>query len=192
MHDWLQSSLIYGAFLGFGIRLGQLRGLSALTSVGTLLFLFAWIYAVHWASHYVFPKDGPWLPINIHYWIHHSKPKPFPRPVELLLEGISDFFGAASLILFQKLAGVRWLDTAIILYFSIIYASAHIVNQSIFGSERHKQHHLQETVNFGPDIADAVLGTRWMGPQVERGEIFQILNVLASYGIVSHLSPRLK
>lgn len=193
--DWAQMVVLNIVYFGLGMKLGsEVSGLSPLQSFLQLLFLYIWIYFVHWLSHSGWlPMSGPWHPINFHEWVHHSQPKPFSRPIELLLEGISDFFGVASLLLLKHVAGIHVLSSALILYFAFIYASVHIVNQSVFGSPKHREHHMDLHVNLGPDLVDLCMGTRAVDPsQPTENELPQLLNMLGSYGLTRWILKKVR
>jgi hypothetical protein len=122
------------------------------------IFIWFWAYFIHRLYH-ILPSTGIFRYINIHLSLHHDHEKVLPRPLELVLETFQNAIWFGILYVLQELTDIHIVPTSIIVFALLVYSSVHIINYSVFGSEKHRQQHLLPNVNFGPDFLDHIFGT---------------------------------
>jgi hypothetical protein len=85
---------------------------------------------------------------------------PISRNAELIIDFIFEVSFAAGLpYLVQTYTGVRYIPTSILVFVALAFALNHILNYSFLPSEKHRNHHIMENVNFYPDFMDHLFGT---------------------------------
>jgi hypothetical protein len=119
-----------------------------------LIIMYGWIYFVHRGLH-MLPKTI----LNPHVYFHHQHDKTIDRRIELCMETVNDLCMGFSLLLLQNLVGIHIVPTSVIVFYSLLYCSVHIVNYSIIGSTTHRNHHQSMYTNYGPDTLDHLFGT---------------------------------
>jgi len=85
--------------------------------------------------------------------------KILPRWLELLVETLENLWWFIILYGIQELLDIHITPTSIIFLAAIIYTSTHLINYTIFTSDRHRAHHIHKNVNYGPDFLDHTFGT---------------------------------
>lgn len=134
------------------------------TPLDTLVSLYVitfWSYFIHRILH-VIPES-----LNIHNIFHHYHDTAFNLVIELL-------FNIFMFVLFyyiQIAVGVYPVSNIILLYYTIVYVSGHIINYSIFSVRNHQMHHKTAEAdpttpptpicNYGPDVYDHFFGTNY-------------------------------
>ena len=84
----------------------------------------------------------------------------------LILEGLVNFFQIGGVILIplniyiEKWSGKKLLNNYVILYYSIVYTTHHMINYHNMKIDTHVRHHLDESTNYGPDYMDVLMGTK--------------------------------
>ena len=121
-------------------------------------FIWFWPYFIHRLYHYL-PSTGLFYYINLHVSIHHSHTKTFPRWLELMIETVQNIFWFFLLYILQEVTQIHIVPDSIILLSLFVFVSVHIINYSMFGSDKHSRQHLNPDVNFGPDFLDHIFGT---------------------------------
>ena len=53
--------------------------------------------------------------------------------------------------IFRKKFNVKLLNNYVILYYSIVYTTHHMINYHYLDVDTHNRHHADENTNFGPD-----------------------------------------
>ena len=126
-------------------------------AVISISFLTFYSYFIHWIIHKL-PYN-----INIHMLFHHTKMS-CPE-IGLLIEFAYNILFFVFFYFLQVLTGLEIVPDIIILFYSVVYVSIHIINYSIFSVRTHTMHHimLDENVlcNYSPDIFDHYFGTNY-------------------------------
>jgi hypothetical protein len=120
-------------------------------------FVWYWAYGIHRLHHHL-PSTGIFSYLNPHMAIHHSHVT-LPRWLELTVETLHNIFWFFLLYLLQEYTNIHIAPTSIVVLSMLVYSSVHVINYSIFGSEKHRRQHENPDVNFGPDFLDHVFGT---------------------------------
>ena len=98
---------------------------------------------------------------NFHLNMHHEK-LGFPRWLELLIEGILEFFYFMFFPLVIQATSKDWIiPFSVIVLLSMTYTSYHIYNYSILGSKDHSRHHENPEKNFSPNFLDHLFDTNF-------------------------------
>ena len=147
----------------------------------TIYFVTVFSYFSHSIGHKYFP-------FNIFHKIHHDdkvNDKWWARGIEWLVNFLQ--IGGILLIpineLINKKYGVRLLNNYVILYFSFVYTSHHMINYHLMKVDTHVRHHKDVDTNFGPDYMDTLMGTKQHNSKFEDMKE-SILNTLISTLIV--------
>jgi sterol desaturase/sphingolipid hydroxylase (fatty acid hydroxylase superfamily) len=53
------------------------------------------------------------------------------------------------------------IDNRIILLWALFYATVHNINYNIVSPQTHRQHHVNDKTNYGIDIWDIIMGTKF-------------------------------
>jgi hypothetical protein len=59
------------------------------------------------------------------------------------------------------------MDNRVILLWALLYASVHNINYNLMPSLTHQQHHLDDHTNYGVDIWDILMGTKYDPNEIE-------------------------
>ena len=121
-------------------------------------FTWFWAYWIH-RLHHNLPSTGIGFYLNPHISIHHSHEKTLPRWLDLFVETIHNIVWFFFLYLLQELTQIHIVPTSIIVLSMLVYSSVHVINYSMFGSEKHRRQHEIPDSNYGPDFLDHVFGT---------------------------------
>jgi len=123
----------------------------------------------------------------VHIWSHHGTPKPIAnRSLELAAETAWElFFWTFLPIWLQAVTGFHFIPTSIVLLGSFMWISIHMINYSILGSETHSRHHMDTTVNYGPDVLDHLYGTNY--DHTHEDTTYYVINAMGSAIAVLYL-----
>lgn len=128
-------------------------------------FTWFWAYWIH-RLHHNLPSTGIGFYLNPHISIHHSHEKLLPRWLDLFIETIHNIVWFFFLYILQELTQIHIVPTSIIVLSMLVYSSVHVINYSMFGSEKHRRQHEIPDSNYGPDFLDHVFGTN-SDPELE-------------------------
>ena len=112
---------------------------------------------IHWASHTETYKQGfdSVGMQSFHDQIHHSSSHS-RKPKNVAMEGLVNVIGMS----WMCVPMWRFLHPWTCLYLSLVYATVHLINQRIFESAAHAQHHADKFTNYGPDYMDVLYNTK--------------------------------
>jgi len=122
------------------------------------MFTWFWAYGIH-RLHHSIPSTGIFYYLNPHMSIHHSHVKILPRWLELTVETLHNSVWFFLLYLLQEVTDLHLVPNSIILMAMLVYSTVHVINYTMFGSEKHKEQHRNPDVNYGPDFLDHVFGS---------------------------------
>ena len=122
------------------------------------MFTWYWAYGIHRLHHNI-ESTGIFYYLNPHLSIHHSHEKVMPRLLELTIETLHNIVWFFLLYLLQELTGLHLVANTIIVMAMLVYSTVHVINYTMFGSEKHRAQHLNPDVNYGPDFLDHVFGS---------------------------------
>lgn len=121
--------------------------------------ILCWSYGGHVLAHKI-SSTGPLSYINPHVFLHHNKSILLPRPVELLIESITNFLGFFIIFILQKIADVEFFSPSLLIGAAFLYITIHILDYSLRGNEDHGQHHVKSYCNYNPEFFDTLFDTR--------------------------------
>jgi len=145
----------------------------------SFIIIIFWGYTAHVFSHQVsftkmydrnsiIFKSIPFLDICIrkiiyifdfHDIIHHDT-KINKEYKNMLLEGINNFFIQGFIVVVVGTL-YNYLDWRIFMFWGLFYASIHIINYSYVMPTTHKYHHKDKNTNYGIDLIDIIMGTKY-------------------------------
>jgi hypothetical protein len=151
----------------------------------TLIFSFLFItfygYFVHMVSHdwdthmsdsyktfdNVFTRNKylNWLIIKainfseFHAKTHHDS-EINKTKINIALEFFNNIMTQGGLLIFFKYF-FNLIDNRIILLWALFYATVHNINYNIVSPQTHRQHHVNDKTNYGIDIWDIIMGTKF-------------------------------
>lgn len=121
-------------------------------------FTWLWAYWIHRLHHNI-PSSGICFYLNPHISLHHSHTKTLPRWLELIIETGHNSVWFLYLYILQEITQIHIVPPSMILLSMLVYSSVHVVNYSMFGSEKHRRQHEVPDSNYGPDFLDHIFGT---------------------------------
>jgi hypothetical protein len=149
-----------------------------------IYFVNLWSYVIHRVMHSI-PSSGIFSYLNIHVALHHSSKKGMPRSLELVVETLNNLMWFVMLYILQFLLNIHIVPDSILLLTALNFTSIHIINYSLFGSQKHREQHRNPHVNYGPDFFDHIFGTN-SDETFENMTTF-IPNTIGSFLLVKYL-----
>jgi len=155
--------------------------------IGTMIFITFYGYAIHYLSHFmedyiskiyksydnIFTRNKyfNWFAEELIYFgefhavIHHNTSinKTYKN---IALEFINNFITQGCVIIAIKYAMI-FLDNRVILLWALYYATVHNINYNITHPLTHQQHHINSRTNYGIDIWDIIIGSKYDWSEVE-------------------------
>jgi hypothetical protein len=153
-----------------------------LSGIITIILLQVWTYFSHIIGHLDIP--------GLHWHLFHHQPEKAHQPLYILIETLVNFLFSGGflliigLICLKKILNIDFkLNYYIILFWSLIYVSYHMLNYHYIDIDTHYNHHQDPNTNFSPDWMDILFNTK------NDGECFEnmnsaILNTIGSLLIV--------
>lgn len=156
-------------------------------SVLTLFFITFYGYLVHMVSHHMGTKISElyktydniftrnkylnWFAITLidfgefHAKTHHDTDinKSYKN---IGLEFINNIVSQGGLLIIVKYL-LDLLDIRVILLWAFFYASVHNINYNIISPLTHRQHHMNDRTNYGIDIWDIIIGSKYEWDTIE-------------------------
>jgi len=96
---------------------------------------------------------------DFHDTIHHDTEinKEYKN---MLFEGINNFLIQGFIVVVVGTI-YNYLDWRIFVFWGLMYASVHIINYSLIMPLAHKDHHKRKNTNYGIDLMDIIMGTKY-------------------------------
>ena len=138
-------------------------------------------YLSHKVGHKVYP-------INIFHKVHHND-RVNHTFLGRALEWVVNFLQIGGLLLIplnrflEKKTGVKLLNDYIIVFYSLVYTTHHMINYHVLNVDTHVRHHKNSDTNYGPDYMDVLMGTKQHNSTFEDMRE-SILNTLVSAVVV--------
>ena len=174
------SNWSYYAALLVSITLIGCVGGSFTLSVWTVVSVYMWSYFSHRWAH----SKWPW---RLFHGIHHT-PLLSHKWWAVCFETLINMgAGGAVLIGFNQMAEshmqCRLWDTHILLYFTLLYTTSHMLNYHFLRIPTHRKHHGNTSTNFGPDLMDVIFDTKSRGEEFEN-LVHNLPNILVALIVV--------
>jgi hypothetical protein len=153
----------------------------------SLFFITFYGYLIHLVSHYmgttlsdlyktydnIFTRNKylNWIAIKtiefgeFHAKTHHDSDinKSWSN---IALEFINNLVSQGGLLIMLKFF-LRIIDNRVILLWAFFYATVHNINYNIMPPLTHKQHHMNDKTNYGIDIWDIIVGSKYDWEEIE-------------------------
>jgi hypothetical protein len=179
-----------------------------LVSIG---FITLYGYIMHFLSHYlgttmtetyktydnVFTRNKyiNWLALKwlefgeFHATTHHDTDinKSFKN---IALEFINNLASqGVCLIIIKYILGL--FDNRVILLWAFFYATVHNINYLVVKPSTHKEHHIEATTNYGIDIWDIIIGSKYDWTNIETHN-HTAINLIVITAVIMYVSNKLK
>ena len=112
---------------------------------------------------------------DFHHDIHHDSSinKSFRN---ILFEGLNNFYFQSIILLIFKYL-LNFLDDKIIIFWGLFYTTVHIINYSIHESSVHVEHHVDNSTNYGIELYDVLMGTKYDWKNIENHN-YSAINII--------------
>ena len=156
-------------------------------SLITIIWVTLYGYIIHVVSHYMgtymseiyktydtfFTRNKifNWIVTNLLYFgefhsiVHHDT-RINKTPKNIFLEFINNLFMQGGAVIIIKY-GLNLLDNRVIILWALYYATVHNINYNIIHPTTHQQHHINNTKNYGIDIWDIIIGSKYDWNEIE-------------------------
>jgi hypothetical protein len=86
---------------------------------------------------------------------------------------------------------LNWVDNRVILLWAFFYATVHNINYLIVKPTTHVEHHVDDMTNYGIDIWDIIIGSKYDWTNIETHN-HTAINLIIITGIIMYLSNKFK
>ena len=86
----------------------------------------------------------------------------------IALEFINNVVSQGGLLIMVKYF-LSFIDNRVVLLWAFFYATVHNINYNIESPLTHRQHHMNDKTNYGIDIWDIIVGSKYGGSEVKVG-----------------------
>jgi len=182
-----------------------------LLTLVSIVFVTFYGYVVHFISHHlgtrmsemyksydnIFTRNKyiNWLAIKlINFGEFHAKTH-HDSDINKSAQNISlEFFNniitqGGALILVKYF--LNMIDNRAILLWAFFYATVHNINYNIVSPLTHRQHHMNDKTNYGIDIWDIIVGSKYNWEEIETHN-HTAINLMVVTGIIIYLSNKFK
>lgn len=160
--------LLFVAIILGGITINEVTGDNMFRTILTYFGISAWTYVVHWFMH----KYKNTILGKIHAVHHNPEYKDnisteiFEIFVNLMI--IGGLLWIPIIMVLENYAGIHLANHYVILAWSIIFTTYHLINYHIFNHTVHAQHHNEKGVNnYGPEWFDIICNTKAEDSEIE-------------------------
>jgi len=160
-------------------------------------------YFVHLVSHYmefklstmynsydnIFTQNKyiNWIALNVidfyefHFKTHHDTTvnKTFKN---IFYEFMNNFISQGGVLIILKYC-LDLLDNRVILLWALLYATVHNINYNILSPSTHQEHHINDKTNYGMDIWDIIIGSKFNWDNIETHNHAAINLIVITAGI---------
>ena len=177
----------------------------------SIIFITFYGYFIHFISHYmkfriseiysnydnIFTRNKyfNWFALKLiafgefHAKVHHDSDIN-KSTKNIILEILNNFITQGAAIILIKYF-LDLIDNRVILLWSIFYATVHNINYNIVPPLIHQQHHINDRTNFGIDIWDIIIGTKFDWVNIETHN-HTAINVIVIAAIIYYVSNKFK
>ena len=160
--------LLFVAIILGGITINEVTGDNMFRTIMTYFGISAWTYVVHWFMH----KYENTILGKIHA-VHHNPEYKDNISTEIFeifvnLTIIGGLLWIPIIIVLENYVGIRLANHYVILVWSIIFTTYHLINYHILSHTVHAQHHNEKGVNnYGPEWFDIIFNTKADHSEIE-------------------------
>lgn len=177
----------------------------------SIIFITFYGYFIHFISHYMKFKVSEiyknydnmftrnkyfnWFALKLiafgefHAKIHHDSSINKTKK-NIILEFLNNFMTQGAAIILIKYI-LNLIDNRVILLWCLFYATVHNINYNIVPPLTHQQHHINDRTNFGIDIWDIIIGTKYDWENIETHN-HTAINVIVIAVIIYYVSNKFK
>ena len=177
----------------------------------SIIFITFYGYFIHFISHYmkfriseiysnydnIFTRNKyfNWFALKLiafgefHAKVHHDSDIN-KSTKNIILEFLNNFMTQGAAIIVIKYF-LDLIDNRVIILWSLFYATVHNINYIIMPPLIHQQHHINDRTNFGIDIWDIIIGTKFDWENIETHN-HTAINVIVIAAIIYYVSNKFK
>ena len=180
-------------------------------SVGTICFITLYGYMMHFMSHFmkttmsdiyktydnIFTRNKyiDWFAKQFIYYTEfhattHHNTEINKQYKNIALEFLNNAATQGVLLIIVKYF-LNILDNRVILLWAFFYATVHNINYAIVKPSTHIEHHIDDKTNYGIDIWDIIIGSKYDWTNIETHN-HTAINLIVITGIIMYLSNKLK
>jgi hypothetical protein len=177
----------------------------------SICFITFYGYVMHYLSHYmktmmsdiyetydnIFTRNKyiDWIARKVIYFTefhdttHHDTEvnKKFPN---IALEFLNNLATQGGVLIIVKYL-LSFIDNRVVLLWAFFYATVHNINYNIIKPETHREHHIDNHTNYGIDIWDIIVGSKYDWNNIETHN-HTAINLIIITAIIMYLSKRFK
>ena len=177
----------------------------------SFFFITFYGYFIHMVSHYMDTKISKlyktydniftrnkylnWIALQLidfgefHAKTHHDTDINKTK-TNIALEFINNVVSQGGLIIIIKYF-LKFIDNRVILLWAFFYATVHNINYNIASPLTHRQHHMNSKTNYGIDIWDIIVGSKYEWDTIETHN-HTAINVLVISAVIFYCSNKFK
>jgi len=174
-------------------------------------FITGYGYIMHYLSHYlnttmseiystydnVFTRNKyiDWLMRKYIYFMEfhdttHHDTEINKKPTNIALEFLNNLATQGVLLIILKYV-LNFIDNRVVFLWAFFYATVHNINYIIVKPSTHKEHHINDKTNYGIDIWDIIVGSKYDWNNIETHN-HAAINLIVITAVIMYLSNRFK
>lgn len=174
-------------------------------------FISCYGYVMHYLSHYlnttltqiyntydnVFTRNKyiDWLVRKYIYFMEfhdttHHDTEINKQPKYIVLEFLNNLASQGVLLIIVKYL-LSLIDNRVVFLWAFFYATVHNINYIIVKPITHKEHHINDKTNYGIDIWDIIIGSKYDWNNIETHN-HTAINLIIITAVIMYLSNRFK
>jgi hypothetical protein len=112
------------------------------------------------------------------------------QPINIVLEFLNNLATQGVLLIIIKYL-LNWLDNRVVLLWAFFYATVHNINYIVVKPSTHVEHHIDDKTNYGIDIWDIIVGSKYDWNNIETHN-HTAINLIIITAVIMYLSKRFK
>jgi hypothetical protein len=205
-----QNYIFYIVLIGCIYALTKYNQSSFILGGISIVFITLYGYIMHYLSHFlnttlsdiykgydnIFTRNKyiNWMITNYIYFMEFHATTHHDTDINKQYKNIAlEFINNAAtqgviLIIIKYLLG--WIDNRVIILWAFFYATVHNMNYLLVKPSTHKEHHLDDQTNYGIDIWDIIIGSKYDWTNIETHN-HTAINLIVITAIIIYLSKKL-
>lgn len=127
--------------------------------------------------------------MEFHDTTHHDTEKN-KQPVNIALEFLNNLATQGLILIIIKYL-LNFIDNRVVILWAFFYATVHNINYIVVKPSTHKEHHINDKTNYGIDIWDIIVGSKYDWNNIETHN-HTAINLIIITAVIMYLSNRFK
>lgn len=178
----------YKFWIAWAFSLYLINAPTITTLIVSAIFIFGWVYFVHYLSHLEL-----FYPLNSIHTYHHLNNNWLSHSIEIFLEFITLTYSIPAKYIIKTIyeIDIPIIDNWIVFFGFLIYITVHNINYSFFHvNNTHELHHKYVDHNYGPDICDIMFQSKYK-PEISLENTDHYIPNILICGIIVYLMKKL-